>query len=214
MSDMYRRQPYDGQLSDDEPQKVVVMSEGWWAFVRGAFERLASEAAWDADSDAYAAASQALDVLVRLLGASVTDLIAYSKQVTIDGLALHSLCATPLSVVIDTAQVHNYNLSSSPGILNENVFDFEVCLPSGFVNLYWLTKKGTYAGKFRWALDGVELDSEYDVDLYAASAVNNLLVGRSFEIVVPGKHVFLLKNVGKNAASAGYNCNVTSVVIQ
>jgi hypothetical protein len=61
--------------------------------------------------------------------------------------------------------------------------------------------------------DGVDVNPEREQDLYSASTVYNYAANWYVENLSAGVHEFIIKNSGKNAASANYYINVSGLSI-
>jgi hypothetical protein len=213
MNNWYAPLHYDGELTDDEPQVVVLMSQTFLSFVRGAFERVTRSAAWEADDDYDAATFQALDAMSRLLGEDVATVFPYSKNIYLDPLALNWITAGGKEFIQNSSQFHNGFWRNATPVNGEQIFRVTVAIPAGTCWLTITAAKGTGSGQFTMLTDGVDVNPEREQDLYSASPVYNYAANWYVENLSAGVHEFIIKNSGKRAASSNYYLNVSGLSI-
>lgn len=214
MTDDYAPLLYDDGLTDDDPQLAVIMSSGWLAYVRGAFERLLSLDTWDTASDIEAAVSQAYDAMARLIGVPVAQAIAYPWNIWLDILSVDVKTAGGLTLSLSASQFHGGSCFNTVPLASEEIVAFTVALGEGSYEIVTLARTLSNRGKFRWFLDGSGFPAEQNMDMYSAATVYNVLKICTFTIYESGEHFFALYNAGKNPSATNYYIDVTGFVIR
>jgi hypothetical protein len=91
-----------------------------------------------------------------------------------------------------------------------DAFSYEFEMAAGTYTMAVMGVRGASSGSVQWSLDGRVLNKDAQ-DWYARGTVRNELVGISGINVADGNHVLRANIVGKNAASAGFELNITRV---
>lgn len=213
MTDDYAPLLYDDGLTDDDPQLVVIMSSGWLAYVRGAFERLLSLDTWDTASDIEAAVSQAYDAMARLIGVPVSQAIAYPWNIWLNALAAEWYTAGGETPATYTSQVGGGYWFNTTPVLNESILGFTLALGAGEHEIQIFCVTASSSGKFRWYLDGGSLDPAQIMDMYSVAVTYNVRKSCTFTITESGEHYFEFVNAGKHASSSNYYIAVTGFAL-
>ena len=209
MSTDYRPQPWDGEATIDDPQKMVVMSEAWWVYVRGAFERLTQVEAWEDFGLSDMATGQALDALARLLG---TEDIPSGENKTMIEFPVLALDYHDDADVIwtEVANAITGGVARVTDMANdEKLFENVVHLTPGNWHFVIIARTSPANGKYRAIINESDEMTGDCVDFYAASAVNNVIQKWSTTIVSEGDYTFSLLCCGKNASSTDYDLRLS-----
>jgi len=207
------RLPYDAQLTDDDPILAIFISRYWVEFLLGMCLPLIQENMWLPESDQDQATFQSLDALVRLMGMPVEDAFPYPGNIWLPFRGLSWVDVNDWTTTLTTLQEFGVFYTQNGPANGQELITFTVPWYAGSFYIELLALKSSNAGKFRWVIDGVDVEDE-DIDLYNLTPVYNYLHGIGVTIDAAGEHTFMLKNVGKHASSSNYYLPITAVALK
>ena len=214
MTEVHEPVPYNGQLTDDDPQIQVVISQSWRQFILGAVERLIDEKAWDELDDQAAATQQALDAMARLLGEEYVPMGEYPPTFWFPINAFDLLASGGMTTSVSSEQMFNFWMRQTTPIDNQDIAEITIPVAAGTWELMWLGVKSANSGYLRWYLDDVIFPDQLIPDLYSPALVYNVNAGAWCTVTTPGLHTFRMCVIGKNAASSNYQIRTTGVVFR
>lgn len=204
---------YDGELTDEDPMVAILISRRFLPYLLGACERLTYPETWSPDADKDAAMFQSLDAIVRLLGTDVPEVTAYPWSITVAILATNVITAGGFNLYLIESQFYGGFYYNAVPVLNESIVEFTVALGAGDYYIRTFCRTLTNRGKFRWSINGVDINSAYDMDMYSGTVQYNVVKACPFSIADEGEKHFVLRNVGKNALATNYYIDVTLFTI-
>lgn len=198
---------YAGELIDDGGLLTVQYGSKWAAYLLAAAASLIEPDVWEPTDDVELAVEQANELLVRLMG---------MEELIVQDFSQLPMQIEPFGMKCDSAETVNWSIRPTseyftPAIVSDSTnrdidwVHFDVFLPTGAYQIYFVMSRDTNRGKVKVVVSGDAYVADTTFDLYAGANDPDYWFSMGITVPTDGFHRITLEKKLKNpASSAGY----------